>query len=89
MQYGPTLSCRADSLASDACSIRCTRPFTGAEAHDLPPLVYKYVDISVSAVKPDAPDLTAHPVYTYAHIARMRHQYDAVVLIQIKHGVFL
>ena len=49
---------------------------------------YKDIYISICGVKTDGADLPAHSIYSNTHITRMLSHHKAIVLIQIKHGVF-
>ena len=59
------------------------------QLHNLAVLAYKNIDITVGRIKAHAAYLTAHPVYSYTHIARMLSHDYAVVFIQIEHSVFV
>ncbi len=66
-----------------------TAAFPMQQLHYLSAFAYEYIDISVGRIKTCGSDLAAHPVDSYAHIARMlRHDYP-VTLIQIEHSVFV
>lgn len=56
--------------------------------HNATALAHEDIHVAIRRVQPHSAHLTAHPIHPDTHVAWMLRHDNAIVFIQIKHGVF-